>query len=142
MAAGTKAVSELLMMVLALIAGPGDSREFRLDMIGPSGKVETLLVKRTTEGLQLYQESGTKLVAAGTLRGDPGNPGVFFLKPGNRPEQKFNLNTSLQNFSMDTLGKARQLDLTTSDKGVIHVYRSGNVVYLTPDKGRVTYACH
>jgi hypothetical protein len=142
MTAGAKAVSELLMMVLALIAGPVDSQEFRLDMIGPSGKVESLLVKRTTEGFQLYQERGDKRQEAGTLREESGNSGTFVFKAANRPEQKFNLSSSLQNFSVDKLRTARQLDLTTSDKGVIHVYRSGNVVYLTPEKGRVTYVCH
>lgn len=142
MSAGAKVVSEMLMLILSMLAAPGDLREFRLDMIGPSGRIETLTVKRNGSAYDLYTQQGAQLVKTGTLRPADGKKDVYLLKIDKRPEQTFDLSTSLKNFSAESLRKASQLELTTNDKAVIHVYRSGNVVYLTPEKGRVTYACH
>ena len=71
-----------------------------------------------------------------------GKPATYALRLGNGPEQTFDFAASIRDFSVDALQKAQTLDLRASDGAVIHLCRSGNAVYLTPAKGRATYACH
>ena len=48
-----KIVSELFMLVLAVVSAPSDLKEFRLDVIEHSGRVESLLVRRSDTGFIL-----------------------------------------------------------------------------------------
>jgi hypothetical protein len=137
-----KILSEMFMMVLSILAAPEDLKEFRLDLIQHSGRVETIVVRRTDAGFNLHQEREGKLVESGTLRPLTGKKDAYVLKLGDAPEQAFELGASLKDFTLEGLRKATKLDLQASDGGVVHVARSGGAVYLTPEKGRSTYACH
>jgi len=56
MQAIAKIVSELFMLVLSVVSAPSDLREFRLDVIQNSGRVETMLVRRTDAGFVLLEQ--------------------------------------------------------------------------------------
>lgn len=135
-------VGELFMLVLSVIAAPSDLKEFRLDVVQHSGRVETLIVRRTDAGFTLLERQGGKDVETGTIRPVAGRPATYALRLGNGPEQTFDFAASIRDFSVDALLKAQTLDLRAGDGAVIHLCRSGNAVYLTPAKGRATYACH
>ena len=142
MQAIAKIVSELFMLVLSVIAAPTDLKEFRLDVIQQSGRVETMVVQRVGAGFALLEQRGDTLVERGSIRPVPGKDAAFALKLGDGPEQVFDFAAAFQGFSLDGLRKAQTLDLKAADGVAIHVQRSGHVVYLTPERGRVTYACH
>jgi len=135
-------VSELLMMVLSVLAVPTDMKEFRLDVVNHSGHVETLLVKRTDEGFTVYDQREERVTEWGTIRPAGSKKDVYLFKQGNAPEQTLDIAASIKSLSLEGLRKATKLDLKASDGVVIHVARSGVVVYLTPEKGQATYACH
>ncbi len=135
-------VSELFMLVLAVIAAPSDLKEFRLDLIQQTGRVETMIVHRTDAGFTLLEQQGDLLVARGSIRPVAGKPSAFTLTLGNMPEQTFDFAAGIQGFTVEALQKADALDLKAGDGATIHVHRSGAAVYLTPDRGRITYACH
>lgn len=137
-----KIVSELFMLVLSVVSAPSDLKEFRMDMIQNSGRVETMLVKRTDAGFVLLEEQGDKTVERGTIRRLEGKPATYSLKLGDAPEQTFDFGAGIQGFTEQELQKSKTLDLKAGDGVVIHVNRSGSAVYLTPEKGRTTYACH
>ena len=142
MQAIAKIVSELFMLVLSVVSAPSDLKEFRLDMIQNSGRVETMLVRRTDAGFVLLEEQGDKPIERGTIRRVEGKPGTYSLKLGDAPEQEMDLAAGIQGFKQEELQQAKTLDLKAGDGVVIHVNRSGSTVYLTPEKGRTTYACH
>ena len=71
-----------------------------------------------------------------------GTPAAYSLKLGDAPEQTLDFAAGIQGFSVQELQKSKTPDLKAADGVVIHVYRSGTAVYLTPEKGRTTYACH
>lgn len=135
-----KIVSELFMMALSILAGPPDAKEFRLDLIQPAGRIETVIVRRAEVGFNLYQNQGDKLL--GTMRPVNGKKDAYVLKLGDAPEQTLDFGASLMDYSLERLRNAAQLDLKAKDGVVIHLYRSGDVVYLTPERGRTTYVCH
>ena len=135
-------VSDLFMIVLSILAAPSDMKEFRLDLIQHSGQVETVLVKRTDTGFSWYEQKGEQLVERGTIRPAAGKKDVYLLKLDNAPEQTLDFPASLKDFSLEGLRKATRLDLKATDGVVIRVRRSGGAVYLTPQNGRATYACH
>ena len=137
-----KIVTDLFMMVLSVLAAPADMKEFRLDVVQHSGEVETVIVKRTESGFTLFQQQGEKLVEAGTIVAAKGKQNVYVLKLGDVPEQTFDLAASVKDFSLDGLRKATTLDLKANDGVAIRLRRSGGAVYLTPERSRVTYACH
>ena len=137
-----KVVSDFFMMVLSILAVPSDMNEFRLDLIQHSGQVETLLVRRTDAGFSLFEQRGEQLVERGTIRPADEKKDVYSLKLDNAPEQKFDFSASLKDFSLEGLRKATRLDLKAADGTAIYVRRSGGAVYLTPENGRTTYACH
>jgi hypothetical protein len=137
-----KIVSELFMLVLSVVSAPSDQKEFRLDLIQQSGRVETMLVKRTDTGFTLLEQQGDKAVERGSIRPVAGKPNTYALKLGNGPEQTIDFAAGIKGFNTEELQKSQTLDLKASDGEVIHVRRSGSTVYLTPEKGRVTYACH
>ena len=137
-----KIVSELFMLVLSVVAAQSDLKEFRLDAIQHSGRVETMVVRRTDTGFVLLEQQGDKLVERGTIRPVAGKPSTYSLKLDDAPEQTFDFAAGIQGFSVEGLQKAQTLDLKANDGVVIHVHRSGSAVYLTPEKGRMTYACH
>ena len=137
-----KIVSELFMLVLSVVSAPSDHKEFRLDLIQQSGRVETMVVKRTDAGFTLLEQQGDKAVERGTIRPVAGKPNTYILKLGGGPEQTFDFAAGIQGFNMEGLQKSQTLDLKAGDGEVIHVQRSGSAVYLTPGKGRMTYACH
>ena len=137
-----KIVSEIFMLVLAVIAAPNELKEFRLDLIQHSGRVETVVVRRTGDGFTLLEPQGDQLVAKGTIRPVAGKPAGYAIKLGDAAEQTVDIAAGIPGFSLDALQKAQSLELKANDGVSIHVQRSGTAVYLTPDKGRVTYACH
>ena len=139
MQAIAKLVSELFMLVLSVVAAPSDLKEFRLDVIQHSGRVETMIVRRTDAGFMLLDD---KAVEKGTIRPVAGKPATYSLQLGEAPEQTFDFAAGIRVFSVVGLQKAQTLDLKASDGVVIHVQRSGSAVYLTPERGRTTYACH
>ena len=142
MAAIAKIVSELFMLVLSVVAAPSDLKEFHLDVIQHSGRIETMIVRRTETGFMLLEPQGDKAVEKGTIRPMVGKRATYSLKLGDAPEQTFDFATGIQGFSAVGLQKAQTLDMKASDGVVIHVQRSGSAVYLTPERGRTTYACH
>jgi hypothetical protein len=142
MEAVAKVVTELFMIVLSVVAIPAGTKESRLDIIQHSGQVETLVVRRTEAGFSLLEQQGEKLAEKGTIRFAEGKKDVYLLKLGDVPEQTFDLPASLKDFSLDGLRKAARFDLKAKDGVVIHVYRSGGAIYLTPERSRTTYACH
>jgi hypothetical protein len=142
MVAITKIVSELFMLVLSVLAAPADLKEFRLDLIQQSGRVETMIVRRTENGFTLLEQQGDKLMERGAIRPVAGKPSTYTLKLGDAPEQTFDFAAGIPGFSMAGLQKAQTLELKASDGEVIRVQRSGAAVYLTPARGRITYACH
>lgn len=142
MQAIAKIVSELFMLVLSVVSTPSDLKEFRLDVIQHSGRVETMLVRRTDNGFLLLEEQGEKTIERGTIRPVAGKPAAYSLKLGDAPEQAFDFAAAIQGFTEQELQKSKTLDLKAGDSVVIHVHRSGSAVYLTPEKGRTTYACH
>jgi len=139
---GIDVVGELFMMVLAVIAAPSDLKEFRVDLIEQSGRIETLIVQRTDIGFTLLEQQGDKFVERGSIRPVAGKQEVFALKLGNGPEKTIDLAAGIQGFTCDALQKARSVDLKASDGVKISVYRSGAAVYLTPEGKGITYACH
>ena len=139
MQAIAKIVSELFMLVLSVVAAPSDLKEFRLDVIQHSGRVETMIVRRTDAGFVLLDD---KAVEKGAIRPVAGKPATYSLQLAGAPAQTFDFAAGIQGFSVADLQKAQTLDLKASDGVVIHVQRSGSAVYLTPERGRTTYACH
>ena len=137
-----KVVSDLFMMVLSILAAPSDMKEFRLDLIQQSGQVETVLVRRTDAGFSWYEQRGEQWIERGTIRPSADKKDVYLLKLDNAPEQTFDFPASLKDFSLEDLRKATRLDLKATDGVVIYLRRSGGAVYLTPQNGRTTYACH
>ena len=137
-----KLVSEIFMLVLSVISAPSDLKEFHLDVIQHSGRVETMLVRRTDSGFVLLEEQGDKTIERGTIRRIEGKPATYSLKLGDAPEQIFDFTNGIHDFTVEGLQKSKTVDLKTVDGAVIHVHRSGSAVYLTPEKGRTTYACH
>ena len=135
-------VSDLFMIVLSILAAPSDMKEFHLDLIQHSGQVETVLVRRTDTGFIWYDQTGEKLIERGTIRPAADKKDVYLLKLDNAPEQTFDFPASLKDFSLENLRKATRLDLKANDGVVIYVRRSGGAVYLTPQNGQATYACH
>jgi hypothetical protein len=142
MQAIAKIVSELFMLVLSVVSAPSDLKEFRLDVIQHSGRVETMLVRRTDTGFLLLEQQGEKTIERGTIRPVEGKPATYSLKLGDSPEQTFDFGAGIPGFTVAELQKSKTLDLKAGDGVVIHVNRSGSAVYLTPEKGRTTYACH
>lgn len=142
MTAIAKVVSELFMFVLTVISAPSDLKEFRVDCIQHSGVVETMIVRRTDNGFTLLEQQGDQMVEKGYVRPVTGKPATFSFREGNAPEQTFDFAAAIPGMTLDGLQKAKTLDLKASDGGVIHVHRSGKAVYLTPERERVTYACH
>jgi len=142
MQAIAKIVSELFMLVLSVVAAPSDLKEFRLDVIQHSGRVETMIVRRTDTGFALLEQQGDKVVERGTISPVVGKPAIYSLKFGDVPEQTFDFAAGIKGFTVEGLQKSQTLDLKAGDGVVIHVHRSGSAVYLTPEKGRMTYACH
>ena len=142
MQAIAKIVSELFMLVLSVIAAPSDLKEFRVDLIQQAGRVETMIVRRTDTGFVLLEQQGDKVVERGTIRPVVGKPATYSLKLGDVPEQTFDFAAGIQGFTVEGLQKSQTLDLKAGDGVVIHVHRSGSAVYLTPERGRMTYACH
>ncbi|MCX6875129.1 MAG: hypothetical protein NTW21_15165 [Verrucomicrobia bacterium] len=142
MQAIAKIVSELFMLVLSIISAPSDLNEFRLDIIQQTGRVETMLVRRTDTGFVLLEQQGDKTVERGSIHPVAGKPDTYSLKLGDAPAQTFDFAAGIQGFTMEGLRKSQTLDLKAGDGVVIHVHRSGSAVYLTPEKGRTTYACH
>jgi hypothetical protein len=137
-----KIVSDLFMLVISVLSVPSDVKEFRLDVIQHSGRVETILVRRTEAGFALLEQRGDKLVERGTILRVAGKPSSFALKLGDVPEQTFDFAAGIEDFTLDGLRKAQALTLKAKDGVGIHVFRSGGAVYLTPERGRITYACH
>jgi len=142
MSPAVEVVTELFMLVLSVIAAPADLKEFRLDLIQHSGRVETLIVQRAETGFTLLEQRGEKMIERGTIRPVPGKPATYTLRMSGAPEQSFNLAAAIQGFTVEGLQKAQTLDLKATDGVVIHLYRSGRAVYLTPEKSHTTYACH
>jgi hypothetical protein len=142
MQAIAKIVSELFMLVLSVISAPADLKEFRLDVIQHSGRVETLLVRRKDSDFVLLEQQGDITVERGTIRHSEEKPSTYFLKLGDTPEQTFDFAKGIHEFTVEGLQKSKTLDLKANDGVVIHLYRSGSAVYLTPENGRTTYACH
>ena len=130
------------MLVLSVISAPSDLKEFRLDIIQQSGRVETMLVRRTDTGFMLLEQQGDKTVERGSIRPVAGKPDTYSLKLGDVPEQTIDIAAGIPGFNLEGLRKSQTLDLKAGDGVAIHVHRSGSAVYLTPDKGRMTYACH
>ena len=130
------------MLVLSVVSAPSDLKELRLDIIQQSGRVETMLVRQTDAGFMLLEQKGDKTVERGSIRKVAGRPDTYSLKLGDVPEQTFDFAAGIQGFTMEGLRKSQTLDLKAGDGVVIHVHRSGSTVYLTPEKGRMTYACH
>ena len=62
MSPAVEVVSELFMLVLSVIAAPTDLKEFRLDLIQHSGRVETLIVQRAETGFTLLEQRGEKMI--------------------------------------------------------------------------------
>ena len=137
-----KVVSEFFMMVLAMLAAPADLKEFRVDMIDHSGRVETMIVRRAGEGFTLLEQQGDKTIERGTVRPVTGKPGSYEFKMGDGDSQTVDFAASLPGFDLEKIRKAQSLELKASDGEAIRLQRSGNVVYLTPAKGRLTYAAH
>ena len=137
-----KIVSELFMLVLSVVSVPSDLKEFRLDVIQNSGRVETMLVRQTDTGYVLLEQQGDKTIERGTIRPVEGKPATYSLKLGDVLKQTFDFAAGIQGFTVEGLQKSKTLDLKVSDGVVIHVHRSGSAVYLTPEKGQTTYACH
>ena len=142
MQAIAKIVSELFMLVLSVVSAPSDLTEFRLDVIQNSGRVETMLVRQTDTGFVLLEQQNDKTIERGTIRLVEGRPATYSLKLGDAQEQIFDFTAGIQDFSVEALQKSKTLDLKANDGVVIHVHRSGSAVYLTPENGRTTYACH
>jgi ATP-dependent Clp protease adapter protein ClpS len=142
MTAVAKIVSELFMLVLSVIAAPSDLKEFQVDLIQHSGRVETMIVRRTDVGFSLLEQQGDRLIEKGSIRPVAGKPSAFTLTLGDVPEQTYDFAAGIQGFTVEGLQKAQTLDLKAGDGVVIHVHRSGTAVYLTPERGRMTYACH
>jgi hypothetical protein len=90
----------------------------------------------------LLEQQGDQMVEKGYVRPVTGKPATFSFREGNAPEQTFDFAAAIPGMTLDGLQKAKTLDLKASDGGVIHVHRSGKAVYLTPERERVTYACH
>jgi len=142
MAPIAKIVTELFMLVLSVVATPTDLKEFRMDVIQHSGRVETMLVRRTDTGFVLLEQQGDKAVERGTIRPVAGKPATYVLKLGDVPERAIDFATSIPGFTVAGLQKAQTMDLKAGDGVAIHVQRSGSAVYLTPERSRITYACH
>jgi hypothetical protein len=135
-------VTELLLVVLSIIAAPSELKEFRVDSIHQSGRVESMVVHRTVGGFTLHLQEGDQLVEKGSIRQVAGKPAAFALKMGDAPEQVVDLRVGIPDFNVADLEKSKELDLKTSDGKTIHVHRSGLAVYLTPEGTGVTVACH
>jgi hypothetical protein len=135
-------VTELLLVVLSIIAAPSELKEFRVDSIHQSGRVESMVVHRTVGGFMLHLQQGDQLVEKGSIRQVAGKPAAFVLKMGDAPEQVVDLRVGIPDFNVADLEKSKELDLKTSDGKTIHVHRSGSAVYLTPEGTGVTVACH
>ena len=90
----------------------------------------------------LLEEQGDKTIERGMIRPVAGKPATYSLRLGDVPEQTFDFAAGIQGFTLQELQKSKTLDLKAGDGVVIHVHRSGSAVYLTPEKGRTTYACH
>ena len=134
--------SDLLMIVLSIVAVPTDTKEFRLDIIPHSGNVDTIVVKRSDTGFSLLQEQGDKLVERGTLQPAPAGKDVYLLKMNNMPEQTIDLSAGVSDFSLAALRTDAKLTLHEKEGNAIHVARSGSTVYLIPEQGQTTFACH
>ncbi len=137
-----KIVSELFMLVLSVIATPADLKEFRVDLIQQGGRIETMVVQRTETGFKLMEQQGDRLVEKGSILQVAGKASAYVIKLGNMPEQTFDFAASIPGFTVDGLQKTQAQDLKAGDGVSIHVHRSGAAVYLTPEKGRTTYASH
>ena len=81
-------------------------------------------------------------VERGTIHPVAGKPDTYSIKLGAAPEQTIDIAAGIPGFNLEGLRKSQTLDLKVGDGVVILVQRSGSAVYLTPEKGRMTYACH
>ena len=57
-------------------------KESRLDVIQQSGRVETMLVRRTDTGFVLLEGQGDKTIERGAIRRVEGKPATYSLKLG------------------------------------------------------------
>ncbi len=139
-----KIVSEIFMLILSVIAAPPELKEFRLDAVQHSGRLETMMVQRTDDGFRLFEqrEPQTTRSERGTIRPVAGKPATYALKLGDGPEQTIDFTDALPGFGIAKLRDAQSLDLKAKDGVAIHIQRSGTAVYLTAERDRVTYVCH
>ncbi len=134
-------LSQFFMLILCVLAGPPDAKEFRIDALRTSGSVlETFVVRRTDTGFALVDpDSGAGI---GSIKAAPGKPGAYVLKIGDGSEQIYDLNTVIPDFKLAELQTGKNLELKTSGGEKLQVKRSGGVTYLLLPKSDTIYASH
>ena len=132
------------MMVLCVLSGPADQKEFSIDSVSTFGRCDTLIVRRTDAGFMLLAPSrkpDTKPAEIGSVLPVAGKTASFTLK-FDKKEQTFDFLSVIPSFSAEALQKEKTLDLQASDGEIIHVRRSGGVTYLIQEKPKGIFTSH
>ncbi len=138
-----KVATELFMMVLCIWTQPLDQNETRIDIVGNEGYVDTLIVRHSEIGFDVYDEMNGKLVKYATIRPElAGSKSIFICTDSKGREERIALPDSIPGFHSINFRKAQVLNLKTKDGTKIRLNRSGSIVYLTLGGMNRTYVVH
>lgn len=141
-----KLISELFMMVLCILAGPvgedGQGKAILIDLVGERGYIDTMIIKSTEEGFAVYDEMDGKLEKFATIHPVAGKKDVYICTYVKGESETVDLPKSIVNFGSIDLRKIKKKTLKLNNGFRIRIYRSADIVYLTPGGEKHTYVVH
>lgn len=142
MEAVARVFTEGVLMVLSVLAGPQSPR-FLIDAIGPNGYMDTMIVRRTDSGFELYDEMNGELRKYMTITASGQKPHVYTVVTHRGDVQEtVEPNAVMPDFDLAKWRRSRRLELEAVDGSRIRLNRSGRMVYLTPQGRGRTFAIH
>ena len=142
MEAVARVFTEGVLMVLSVLAGPQSPR-FLIDAIGPNGYMDTMIVRGTDSGFELYDEMNGELRKYMTITASGQKPHVYTVVTHRGDvEETVEPNAVIPDFDLAKWRRSRRLELEAVDGSRIRLNRSGRMVYLTPQGRGRTFAIH
>ena len=135
-------VSEIFMVVLCIFTAPAEQKEILIDVVTERGYSDTLIVRRTDDGFDVYDEMAGKLVKGASLRGTDRSRYIYVWTSKDGKSEVIDLGKAVVEFEKMHLAKAKATNLPLKGGGAIRFNRSGSVIYLTPPGEKRTYIVH
>ncbi|GEM_PF-3110273 len=133
--------TQLVMMLLCVLAAPVDQEEFHISILTERGYMDTMRVQRQGNGYNIYDESNGKEVLFMSIMPKEGSEQVYVFTDHEQKSTSIDLK-QIEHFSLEDLRSKQRLRLKTENGESIRIDRAKNICVLASKALEETFVVH